>query len=270
MSLLDLADRVRRHDGIDAFNEHSRMAMADAAPGRVQLTLTDGSAPIALAFAPAGDTGHAPVELAVDPKSRGCGHATALLKRLLAAGETRFWAHGDLPAAQALAAAHGLTPGRVLRQLARSGPLPSTDVPAGVSIRTFQPPDVDTVVAVNARAFADHPEQGSMDATAFGRLAQADWFDPAGIFMAESATAVIGFHWTKRRGDVGEIYVLGVDPESQNRGVGTALAAHGLRHLADRGVERVTLYVEQDNRAALALYRALGFSEIGRDVLYEV
>ena len=40
--------------------------------------------------------------------------AAALLTRLLAAGESQFWAHGDLPAAQALAAAKDLRPVRTL------------------------------------------------------------------------------------------------------------------------------------------------------------
>ena len=264
MNLADLAERVRLADGLDAFNERARMAFADNTPGRVDLAVTDGTVPIAAAFA----VGDAPVELAVDPGHRRRGHGTALVARLLAGGEERFWAHGDLPAAQALAAAHSLTPARTLLCLGRSGPPPATNPSTLIDVRPYRAADVPGILQVNAHAFAMHPEQGAMDEAAFERLTREDWFDPGGLFVAERAGQVVGFHWTKRTGDRGEIYVLAVSPQWQATGVGTALAVRGLDHLADRGVEHVDLYVEADNSGAIALYESLGFAELGRDVLY--
>lgn len=264
MNLSDLAERVRLADGVDAFNERARMALADGAPGRVELAVTDGTVPIAAAFA----VGDSPVELAVDPNHRRHGHATALLHRLLAAGEDRFWAHGNLPAAQALAEAHGFTAARVLLLLTRSGPLPRTPVLTGVRIRPYESADVPAILRVNAHAFATHPEQGSMDHAAFERLTREEWFEPAGLFVAERAGVVVGFHWTKRIDGKGEIYVLAVEPESHTAGVGRALAVRGLGHLADQGAAQVDLYVEENNAAAVALYASLGFTELTRDVLY--
>ena len=264
MNLSDLAERVRVADGLDAFNERARMAFADDAPGRVELTVTDGTIPIAAAFA----VGDSPVELAVDPTHRRRGHATALLHRLLAAGEDRFWAHGNLPAAQALAATHGLTSARVVLHLTRSGPPPAAAVPTGIDIRPHEAADIPGILQVNAHAFETHPEQGSMDLAAFERLTREEWFEPAGLFVAERAGTVVGFHWTKRLGATGEIYVLAVKPESHTAGVGRALAVRGLGHLADHGVTQVELYVEADNAAAVALYESLGFTELARDVLY--
>jgi mycothiol synthase len=52
---------------------------------------------------------------------------------------------------------------RVLLQLRRSlfAPLPPVVLPAGVTVRTFQPGlDDEAWLAVNTRAFASHPEQG--------------------------------------------------------------------------------------------------------------
>ena len=45
-----------------------------------------------------------------------------------------------------------------------SDPLPPLAVPDGVEVRGYRPEDADAVLAVNAAAFAHHPEQGSLDA----------------------------------------------------------------------------------------------------------
>ena len=268
MTLLALASRAREVDGVDPLNEASRLALDAGRVGRVHLAVKEGATVVAAAFA----DGLAPVELVVDPDHRRQGHGSSLLTRLLAAGESQFWAHGDLPAAQALAAAKHLEPARtllVLRLEMGAAPEPQP-APEGVTIRTFQPGDVDAIVQVNGRAFASHPEQGAMDRADFEHRAGSDWFDPDGLFVAERDGDVVGFHWTKVEDDVGEVYVVGVDPTEQGSGLGTSLTARGLRHLHDSGIRTVDLYVEGDNDPALAVYRRLGFTEHARDVLYEV
>ena len=71
---------------------------------------------------------------------------------------------------------------------------------------------------------------------------------------------------------MGEVYVLGVDPAAHGRGLGKALTVVGMRHLASRlaAVEQpeVMLYVESDNAAALATYRALGFTVAAVDTAF--
>ena len=184
--------------------------------------------------------------------------------------EHQFWAHGDLPAAQALAASSGLTAERtllVLRLTFDGAPEPER-VPDGITLRTYTPADADAVVAVNGRAFAHHPEQGAMDRADLDRRMSSDWFDPAGLFIAERDGQVVGFHWTKVEDSIGEVYVVGIDPDAQGGGLGTALTARGLRHLFDQGLDVVDLYVEGDNGAALTVYRRLGFVDHARDTLY--
>ncbi len=279
MTLLALASRAREVDGVDPLNEASRLALDAGHAGRVHMAVKEGTTVVAAAFA----DGLAPVEIVVDPDHRRRGHGSSLLTRLLAAGESQFWAHGDLPAAQALAAVKHLEPERTLLVLRlemdaalalRQGQEPP--VPDGVTIRTFQPDDVDAIVEVNGRAFASHPEQGAMDRADFERRASSDWFDPAGLFVAVRDGVgrngdVVGFHWTKVEPGpepTGEVYVVGVDPTEQGSGLGTSLTAVGLRHLHDSGIRTVDLYVEGDNDPALAVYRRLGFTEHARDVLY--
>jgi mycothiol synthase len=121
-------------------------------------------------------------------------------------------------------------------------------------------------VAVNAAAFASHPEQGAMDRGNLARRMAEPWFDPAGLLVAEDGSGVLGFHWTKQHDErLGEVYVVGVSPQAQGRGLGKLLTLAGLHHLAGLGVEEVLLYVESDNGPAVAVYSRLGFAHADAD-----
>ncbi len=183
MSLLDLAARAETADGVAPFNEASLLALRDGVAARVLAlrTLDDGTL-VGAAYA----SGDAPVEVVVDPDHRRTGIGRGIVDELLADEESQFWAHGDLPGAQALAAAAGLSVGRVLLALRLElHEAPSEIVPDGVTLRTYTDADLDAIVEVNARAFASHPEQGSMDRADFLRRTSSDWFDPEGLFVAE-------------------------------------------------------------------------------------
>src|SRR5439155_1743693 len=171
--------------------------------------------------------------LVVHPAHRGHGLGRALLQATIAeAGEepVRLWAHGDLPAAAALAASTGLSRARALWRMTRSlhVPLAEPRLAPGVSVRTFVPgQDEPEWLTLNGRAFADHPEQGRWTREDIDLRESEPWFDPAGFFLAERGGRLVGFHWTKihpagpapagprarGRAPVGEVYVLGVDPE---------------------------------------------------------
>jgi ribosomal protein S18 acetylase RimI-like enzyme len=62
----------------------------------------------------------------------------------------------------------------------------------------------------------------------------------------------------------GRIYSVAVDPDGRGMGVGQKLMTEMLDWLRDRGAKRVYLEVRTDNVAAIALYRKLGFVEVGR------
>jgi mycothiol synthase len=213
-------------------------------------------------------------QLVVHPRERRRQVATTLIRRLLAETPNRLqvWAVGDTPAAQALARRVGLVPARTLLVMRRplDEPLPEPKLPDGVTVRTFVPGrDEEPWLAVNARAFASHPEQGSITADDLAQRMAENWFDPGGFFLAEHDGRVVGFHWTKRHpGALGEVYVLGVDPDASGRGLGKALLDLGLRHLQAVGDAEVELYVEGDHAGAVALYRGRGFRTASRDVMY--
>ncbi len=90
--------------------------------------------------------------------------------------------------------------------------------------------------------------------------------------MLEVDGRIAGSCWTKIHRDagppVGEIYVIGVDPDFQGRGFGRGLTLAGLDWLSGQGVSVGMLYVDASNSAARALYRAIGFHDDHVDRAY--
>lgn len=171
---------------------------------------------------------------------------------------------------------------RSLRDLPDSVPA----VP-GVRIRTYAGPADDAeLLRVNNAAFAYHPEQGGWTDVELAERRAEPWFDPAGLFLAfgdddsDRPGRLLGFHWTKVHLDqpgLGEVYVVGVDPCAQGRGLGQALTAVGIEWLARRlgagdsaADPSVMLYVEADNVAAVRTYQRLGFTTYSVDTAYAV
>ena len=244
-------------DGRGGLDEAARMALAD---GSAQVTLE----PHGFTLLHDGD-----LSLVVHPDRRRQGLGAALLRRATSYDDPlTAWSHGDHPAAVRLAAAQGWDRVRELWVMRRptSLDLPELEVPEGVRIRGYVDSDAAEVVRVNAAAFADHPEQGAMDLANLARRMAEPWFDPAGLLVAEGDGGLLGFHWTKQHdARHGEVYVVGVDPAAQGRGLGRTLTLAGLHHLAGLGVDEVLLYVESDNAPAVAVYSRLGFEHAASD-----
>lgn len=143
---------------------------------------------------------------------------------------------------------------------------------APIRIRTFRPGEDEEVwLKLNARAFAEHPEQGRMTRADLERRMAQPWFDPEGFFVAERDGRMVAFHWTKVHATeppVGEVYVVGVDPDAQGLGLGRVLTLAGLHYLQDQALASVVLYVEASNAAAIALYSRLGFVHTDTDIMY--
>lgn len=73
----------------------------------------------------------------------------------------------------------------------------------------------------------------------------------------------LGFVLTRVTGDEAEIITIATDPAARNRGIGRALMGHVVRQLQGDRVRRLFLEVSEENAAALSLYRALGFRQVG-------
>jgi mycothiol synthase len=209
------------------------------------------------------------VDLAVAPAARGRGLGSELAAAALAGDDAvTAWSHNDHPAAAVLAARHGLRRARELWVMRRrtSEPLPYLVVPDGVTVRGYRDEDRDEVLRVNAAAFAHHPEQGSLDAEGLAARMAEGWFDPAGLLVADAGGELRGFHWTKQHSpELGEVYVVAIDPAAQGQGLGRVLTLAGLWHLQRLGVGEVLLYVESDNAPAVHVYEGLGFTHAAAD-----
>ncbi len=284
----DLQLRAVAADGVSPLSEQPLLSLTSLS-GRVRHLLGYAGHELAgYAQLDSADATDASAELFVAPDARGQGVGRALVDAVLeAAPEARLWAHGQLPAAQALAASAGLTAVRELHKMAR--PLTEADLeptavtlPPGFTARAFEPGrDEQAWRATNAAAFAHHPEQGRMTLADLQDRMTQPWFDPAGFILVEaqdSPREVAAFHWTKvdleqpstidPGASAGEVYVVGVHPAYQGRGLGRPVTALGLAHLAGLGLPEVVLYVDGDNEAALRTYTGLGFRSIMVDVMY--
>ncbi|RVW00725.1 mycothiol synthase [Rhodococcus xishaensis] len=283
-----LIDRATVEDGTAPVSEQAVHALEGSGDARHLVSTVDGAV-VGYAQLEPGHGDHPPMaEVVVDPSDRGAGIGGRLVAEVLRAGGpgTRVWAHGNLPAAIAVARRLGLVGARELLQLRRSlttPQLPDVVVPEGVTLRTYRGHEDDAeLLRVNAEAFAWHPEQGTWTQREIDERRAEAWFDPEGLFLAfpsggdsaVDATRLLGFHWTKvhppENGSpaLGEVYVVGIDPAAQGRGLGRVLTLAGLHHLRDRGLGTVLLYVEGDNTAALHTYERLGFEQFHIDVAY--
>jgi len=190
----------------------------------------------------------------------------ALTVFLLAAGtDFTAWLPGSDTAIEAALTALGFRADRCQHQM--RVPLPRPDairIPAGVELRAFRPGTDDAAwLRVNNRAFENHPDQGGWVEEILPRRMAEPWFDPEGFLLAWRGEALAGFCWTKVHTapeHLGEIFVIGVDPDAQGIGLGRALTLAGLDHLAVvRGCPTGVLYVAAANAPAVGLYESIGF-----------
>jgi len=280
--VLELLHAATVEDGVRPLSEEAELRLRHGGSGQ-DLVVRDGDRVVGYARL---DDGAA--ELVVHPAARRRGFGAELLDLVLQQARNRelsVWAHGDLPGSAELLISRGFERARVLLQMRRDldgvDPDPRPELPEGVTVRPFRPGrDEAAWLRVNARAFAAHPEQGRMTRADLEMREAEPWFDPAGFLLAwrgdpDDGGDLLGSHWTKVHpagdaGDepVGEVYVLGIDPDAQGMRLGRALTDLGLAHLRSRRLGEVLLYVEEDNAAAVRLYESRGFRRFSVDVAW--
>lgn len=100
---------------------------------------------------------------------------------------------------------------------------------------------------------------------------------PEDIILAFDADKPIGYCWTRisfwktkvAADGMGRIYMLGVDPDYQGRGLGRQLLLAGLSYLKRKGLQVVELTVDSENKVACGLYKSVGFKLWTSSLWYE-
>jgi mycothiol synthase len=179
----------------------------------------------------------------------------------------RWWVSHASDTDDGRAAARGFHVERDLLQMRCPLPLPGRDDRVAhphVATRAFRVgTDESGWLVQNNRAFADHPEQGHWDLPTLQEREGEAWFDPDGFRVLEVDGRIAGSCWTKvhaTRPPLGEVYVIGVDPDFHGRGWGRALTEAGFDWLAGAGLAHGMLYVDAANAPAVSLYRSMGLT----------
>ncbi|MGP7960051.1 mycothiol synthase [Sanguibacter sp. A247] len=266
-----LAAAGARADGVPPLSEQPLLNLTSGRADVVHVVSRDDAGRL-VAYAQLDLGGTPPTaELAVAPDARRRGLGTQVLHALREHAPDGFalWAYGHTSTAQAFAEHHGLETVRELFVMDRplTEPVDPPRPPDGYTVRSFTPDDADAWVDLNARAFADHPEQGRLTRADFDTRTSEEWFRAEDLLLVEGEGRLAAFVWTKVVGTDGELYVVAVDPSLQGRGLGHLLTELALAHLAQRGVTRALLYVEGDNLRAVNVYRRAGFDLADRHVL---
>jgi len=290
----DLVTVTRLHDDAEAVDGHPSLGEAvwrdldrPVAPASAGVVALDEERAVGFAYVHRSDNetpAHWDLGVVVHPDARGDrGVAVALLERVVehvaghGGGLVVLWLFDPDERDDDAVARAGFRRQRDLLQMRVALPLAEKPAwPLSVDVRPFVPgQDDDAWLAVNNRAFAGHPEQGGWAKSTLARRLAEPWFDAKGFLLAFDADGLAGFCWTKVHpatdGDpeLGEIFVIGVDPSRAGAGLGRALVVAGLRSLTGQGVRTGMLFVDGDNEAALRLYESLGFTTHRRDRAYE-
>jgi ribosomal protein S18 acetylase RimI-like enzyme len=131
----------------------------------------------------------------------------------------------------------------------------------GIVLRRAAPADVAALTDFELLVFADDPN----------RIARRQWRylverGTGEIVVAEQGDRLLGVLVLSRRrgGATARITSLGVHPAARRRGVARRLIEAALAFARRHACTRLTLEVRRDNGAAVALYRAAGFTVIAR------
>jgi ribosomal protein S18 acetylase RimI-like enzyme len=85
-----------------------------------------------------------------------------------------------------------------------------------------------------------------------------------GLFVIEHQETAVASAICVHDGDLAGLFEIATDPAERGKGLGRRIVLSALKWARLRGARQAWLQVEADNRQALRLYGAIGFSEIYR------
>ena len=121
--------------------------------------------------------------------------------------------------------------------------------------------DLDRVLAIEQRSFpSPWTRRHFLDELSSPHSFPLSAFDPSG--------QLVGYICPMQVLDEGHILDVAVDPAFRGQGLGRLLVEQVLTDCRQAGASFVSLEVRPSNRAAIALYLAMGFTECGRRKRY--
>jgi len=135
-------------------------------------------------------------------------------------------------------------------------PLPGHP-PSKVRIRPLRRPEIAAVAEIDHRAF--RPMWRLSPQALEAALAQS-----AVATVADIDGDMVGYQITTASAVGAHLARLAVDPPLQGNGIGSLLVCDALRTLARRGLRRISVNTQADNRPSLRLYASLGFAPTGQ------
>lgn len=132
----------------------------------------------------------------------------------------------------------------------------SFPAPHGIRIRPMRQEDLPVVAQIDRAAFGPfwHNSAASL---------QLAYAQAVCATVAEGDSGIAGYQISTGNLHRAHLARLGVRPEAQGRGVGTALMDDLVRRLAQDRIEDLSVNTQADNAASLALYRKIGFARTG-------
>ena len=126
-------------------------------------------------------------------------------------------------------------------------------------MRAAQRHDLDDLVRMEAARFATD----RLSRRSFRALMQRP---SAALLVAHELSGMVGYALvlTRRSSGRARLYSLAVDQHAAGRGIGGQLLGAVEAAAAERGAQSLRLEVRADNRAAIGLYEARGYRQIGR------
>lgn len=206
----EILQQAESADGFAALSEQFVAGLTDPRVGHQHVLVFNGDELVGLAGLEES-AGEISAELVIAPGHRRQGYGNCLYEHLAEAVDKQgkklqVWAHGQLPAAQAIAEQRGLAivrhllvmsvTGQALEKAGQPGEGPGGYVTKNYreSVEAFGTEHVEeSWIAANNQAFSWHPEQGGWDRDRLHRSMEAEWFDPQDvIFLWDVGTAGAG------------------------------------------------------------------------------
>lgn len=126
----------------------------------------------------------------------------------------------------------------------------------GIRIRPMLDADLPAVARVDFAAFGSFWHNT-------GKVLERARQQCASATVAEDDSGVIGYQLSTKNPFGAHLARLGVKPESQGRGVGTALVSQLIQSLDAARLGRLSVNTQADNTASLSLYKKMGFVRTG-------